>query len=106
MAEALGGARAALQPACAAAADSDGSAAALQLLLAVFRMQPALCEAAALAGAPEVGCPTWLGSEVRLRVCCLPSPACLSIAQREGTVRSRGTGSVYFLFWVVESNPT
>ena len=56
VAEALGGARAALRAVCAAAAGGggDGAAAALRLLLAACRAAPALCEAAALAGAPEV----------------------------------------------------
>jgi len=100
VAEALGGARAALQPACAAAADSDGSAAALQLLLAAFRMQPALCEAAALAGAPEVGCPTWLGSEIRvarllLAISCMPVD---SAARRTCTLKEDGVGSLCWGF--------
>ncbi|KAK9831906.1 hypothetical protein WJX81_007961 [Elliptochloris bilobata] len=52
VADALGGASRALREVCGAAVGGGGMAA-LHLLLAVCRLQPALCEAAALAGAPE-----------------------------------------------------
>lgn len=58
VADTLGDASGALREVCGMAGGGGGDgAAALHLLLVLCRLQPALCEAAALAGAPEVGRP-------------------------------------------------